>query len=423
MKPLVGRLHSATLLRRLGPGVITGAADDDPSGIATYSQAGAAQGLNLLWTLVLTFPLMVAIQGVAARVGRVTGKGLAANMKTVFPGPVAAILVGLLFAANTINIGEDLAAMGEASSLVFGWDRHLHAAALGAISLLLQIFLPYHSYARVLKWLTLVLFAYVAVVLAVHVDWAEVAVRSVWPHVKLNKDAVVLIVAIFGTTISPYLFFWQSSQEVEEIHDHPGEAPLREHPAEGPQELRRIRWDTLVGMAFSNLIAMTIMIATAATLHAKGVTDIQTAAQAAQALKPIAGEFAFALFALGIVGTGLLAVPVLAGSAAYAMAELQGWRAGLELKPRQAIGFYAVIAAAVVLGTALDFSPIDPIKALVWSAVINGVASPPIMIAIMLVATRRKIMGRFVASFSQTVLGWTGCAVMAGAAVAMIVWQ
>jgi NRAMP (natural resistance-associated macrophage protein)-like metal ion transporter len=423
MKPVGGRLRRATLLQRLGPGVITGAADDDPSGIATYSQAGASQGLNLLWTLVLTFPLMAAIQGVAARIGRVTGQGLAANMKVVFPGWVANILVGLLFAANTINIGADLAAMGEATSLVIGWDRHLHAVAFGVASLLLQIFLPYHRYVRVLKWLTLVLFAYVAVALAVKVDWVEAATRAVWPSVKLDHDTVVLIVAVFGTTISPYLFFWQSSQEVEEIRDHPREAPLLDHPGEAPRELKRIRWDTLIGMAFSNLIAMAVMIATAATLHASGVKEVQSAAQAAEALRPIAGDLAFGLFALGIVGTGLLAVPVLAGSAAYAMAELQDWRAGLELKPGQAVGFYAVLAMAIGFGTALDFSPIDPIQALVWSAVINGVISAPIMVAIMLVATRRKIMGRFVASFSQQVLGWTGAAVMAAAAVAMVVWR
>ena len=423
MKAITKRLHRATLLERLGPGVITGAADDDPSGIATYSQAGAAYGLNLLWTMVLTFPLMVGIQSVAARIGRVTGQGLAANIKEVFPTPVALTLVLLLFVANTINIGADLAAMGESTALVVGWGKHFHAVAFGLVSLGLQVLAPYHRYARVLKWLTLVLFAYVAVVLVVHVDWAQVALRSVWPVIKLDRQAMVLIVAVFGTTISPYLVFWQSSQEVEEIHDHSGEASLLEHPAEAAGELRRIRWDTVIGMAFSNLIAMSIMIATAVTLNAHGVADIQTASQAAQALRPVAGEFAFALFALGIVGTGLLAVPVLAGSAAYAIAEMQGWRSGLELKPRQALGFYGVIAAAVLVGVALDFSPIDPIRALVWSAVINGVISAPIMIVTMLVASRRDKMGRFVASLAQRILGWTGAAVMAAAAIAMLVWQ
>jgi NRAMP (natural resistance-associated macrophage protein)-like metal ion transporter len=423
MKAITRRLHRAALLERLGPGVVTGAADDDPSGIATYSQAGAAYGLNLLWTLVLTFPLMAGFQSVCARIGRVTGQGLAANIKEVFPAPVVFLLVGLLFVANTINIGADLAAMGEAAGLVVGWSRHLHAVAFGAVSLLLQIFVPYHRYARVLKWLTLVLFAYVAVVMVVHVDWREVALRSFLPDIRLDKDVMVLIVAVFGTTISPYLFFWQSSQEVEEIADHPGEAPLLEHPGEAREELRRIRWDTLVGMAFSNLIGIAIMVATAVTLHTHGVTNIQTAAQAAQALRPVAGELAFALFALGIIGTGLLAVPILAGSTAYALAETQGWRAGLELKFRQASGFYGVIAASVVLGVALDFSPIDPIKALVWSAVINGVASAPIMVVTMLVASRRDKMGRFTASIGQRITGWTGAAVMAAAAVAMIVWS
>ena len=415
------RLHRATLLERLGPGVITGAADDDPSGIATYSQAGAGFGLNMLWTMVLTFPLMAAVQMIAARIGRVTGQGLAANIKEVFPGPVVLVLVALLFVANTINIGADLAAMGEAAGMVIGQgDGPWYAVGFGVISLLLQLLMPYHRYVRVLKWLTLVLFAYVAVVMVVHVDWAEAGARIVRPQLKLDRAAITLIVAVFGTTISPYLFFWQSSQEVEEIKDHDDAEPLIDKPAQARRELRRIRWETYIGMAFSNLIAMAIMIATAATLNAKGLTNIQTAAQAAEALRPVAGQFAFLLFALGIVGTGLLAVPVLAGSTAYAMAEVQGWRSGLELKPRQAVGFYAVIAAAVCIGILLDFSPLDPIKALVWAAVINGVISVPILVVMMLVASRRDQMGRFVASFGQRLFGWAATGVMAVAVVAMI---
>ena len=415
------RLHRATLLERLGPGVITGAADDDPSGIATYSQAGAGFGLNMLWTMVLTFPLMAAVQMIAARIGRVTGQGLAANIKEVFPGPVVLVLVALLFVANTINIGADLAAMGEAAGMVIGHgDGPWYAVGFGVISLLLQLLMPYHRYVRVLKWLTLVLFAYVAVVMVVHVDWAEAGARIVRPQLKLDRAAITLIVAVFGTTISPYLFFWQSSQEVEEIKDHDDAEPLIDKPAQARRELRRIRWETYIGMAFSNLIAMAIMIATAVTLNAKGLTNIQTAAQAAEALRPVAGQFAFLLFALGIVGTGLLAVPVLAGSTAYAMAEVQGWRSGLELKPRQAVGFYAVIAAAVCIGILLDFSPLDPIKALVWAAVINGVISVPILVVMMLVASRRDQMGRFVASFGQRLFGWAATGVMAVAVVAMI---
>jgi len=422
MSVIERRLRRAALLQRLGPGVITGAADDDPSGIATYSQAGATFGFQLLWTMVLTFPLMAAVQGVCARIGRVTGQGLAANLKEAFPGPWAGLVVGLLFIANTINIGADLAAMGEAAQLVVGWGGAWHAVAFGAVSLLLQVFVPYHRYVRVLKWLTLVLFAYVGVILVVKVDWPAALLHMVWPRFDHTPQAITMIVAVFGTTISPYLFFWQSSQEVEEIRGHPDRQPLIRQPDAAREELGRIRLDTYVGMAFSNVIALAIIVSTAVTLNAHGVTNIQTAAQAAEALRPVAGPLAFALFAIGIIGTGLLAVPVLAGSAAYAMAEVQGWRSGLELKPAQAAGFYTVIAAAVAVGTILDFSPIDPIKALFWSAVINGVIAAPIMAVMMLVASSRKQMGAFTASASQKVLGWSATVVMAAAAAAMVVY-
>jgi len=423
MSVIERRLRRAALLQRLGPGVITGAADDDPSGIATYSQAGAAFGFQLLWTMVLTFPLMAAVQGVCARIGRVTGQGLAANLKEAFPGPWAGLVVGLLFIANAINIGADLAAMGEAAQLVLGWgDGAWHALAFAVISLLLQVFVPYHRYVRVLKWLTLALFAYVGVVLVVKVDWPQVLGHMVTVQVPPTAEALTMIVAVFGTTISPYLFFWQSSQEVEEILGHPEQAPLLQRPEQAQDQLSRIRLDTYVGMAFSNLIALAIMISTAVTLHAHGVTNIQTAAQAAQALRPVAGPLAFALFALGIIGTGLLAVPVLAGSAAYALAEAQGWRFGLELKPAQAAGFYAMIGASVLVGAILDFSPIDPIQALFWSAVINGVIAAPIMAVMMLVASSRKQMGPFTATTGQKILGWLATAIMAAAATAMIVF-
>jgi NRAMP (natural resistance-associated macrophage protein)-like metal ion transporter len=420
-KPIHSRIHRAALLERLGPGLITGAADDDPSGIATYSQAGAAYGYHMLWTMVLTYPLMVGIQSVAARIGRVTGQGLGANLHEVLPRPVSLTLIFLLFLANTINIGADLSAMGEAAKLATGLGGHWWAAGFGLVSLLLQLFMPYHRYVRVLKWLTLVLFAYVAVVLVVDVDWAAALKGIVAPQIKLDSRLIMLIVAIFGTTISPYLFFWQSSQEVEEIEDDPDAEPLRCDPTQARGELKRIRLDTLVGMAFSNLIAMVIMIATAATLHAHGKTDIATASEAAEALKPVAGQFAFALFSLGIIGTGLLAVPVLAGSSAYAVAERQGWRCGLEKKPWQAWGFYAVIILAMALGVIVDFSPLDPIKALVWSAVINGVIAVPIMAATMYVASRKDEMGVFVATLSQRIFGWIATAVMAAAALAMFV--
>jgi NRAMP (natural resistance-associated macrophage protein)-like metal ion transporter len=409
------------MLQRLGPGLITGAADDDPSGIATYSQAGAGYGYSLLWTLLLTYPLMAAIQSVSARIGRVTGRGLGANIREVFPAPVTLALIFLLFLTNTINIGADLSAMGEAAKMTTGLGGHWWAIGFGAFSLLLQLFMPYHRYVKVLKWLTLVLFAYVAVLFAVKVDWHAALLGLVVPTFRMDAKQIMLVVAVFGTTISPYLFFWQSSQEVEEIDDDPTAHPLISDPRQARPELKRIRYDTYVGMALSNLVAMAIITATAATLHAHGKTDIATAADAAMALKPVAGPFAFALFSLGIIGTGLLAVPVLAGSAAFAVAECQGWRFGLEKKPWQAWGFYAVIALAMALGVVVDFSSLDPIKALVWSAVINGVIAVPIMAATMFIATRRKEMGVFVATPAQKIFGWLATAIMAAAAIAMFV--
>lgn len=417
--PLAQKARQA-LVGRLGPGLITGAADDDPSGIATYSQAGAQFGLNMLWTVAFTYPLMVAIQLISARIGRVTGSGLAANLVRVFPRPVVAALVTLLFVANTINIGADIAAMGAAAELMTGWSAPVLTVLFALGSLALQLFVPYHRYVRVLKWLTLALFAYVGVVFTVQIDWAEVAARTVLPHVDLTGPALLVIVAVFGTTISPYLFFWQSSEEVEELEAH-HEADLLHEPAlRGQEELARIRLDTLVGMAFSNLVAFFIILTTAVTLHDAGVTDIQTSAQAAEALRPIAGPLAFALFALGIIGTGLLAVPVLAGSAAYAIGETQGWKTGLEHAPGKAKGFYAVIAAAMLLAIGVVFSPLDPIRTLFWSAVLNGVISVPIMAAMMVVVSRREEMGRYVAPTSQRIVGWTATGVMALAVAAML---
>ena len=408
---------------RLGPGLITGAADDDPSGIATYSQAGAQFGLNILWTVAFTYPLMVAIQLISARIGRVTGAGLAANLGRVFPPWAVGGLVGLLFLANTINIGADLAAMGAAAQLTLGWGETFFTVVFAVVSLGLQLFVPYHRYVRVLKWLTLALFAYVGVVFTVHIDWLQVLVRTAVPHIQFSGELVTLVVAVFGTTISPYLFFWQSSEEVEDMAA--GHEPdLRHEPAKTARaELARMRWDTFVGMAVSNLIAFFIMLTTAVTLHAAGATGIQTSAQAAEALRPIAGPLAFVLFSLGIVGTGLLAVPVLAGSAAYAVAETRGWTSGLEYKPGEARGFYGVIVAGVVLGLGVIFSPLDPIKMLFWSAVINGVISAPVMAAMMVVATRRHEMGVFVATLGQRVFGWAATAVMAIVVVAMLAFQ
>ncbi len=414
-------LSLKSLIDRLGPGIITGAADDDPSGIATYSQAGAQTGFGLLWTVVLTWPMMVAVQSISARIGRVTGRGLAANMLDVFPRPAVGVLVALLFVANTINIGADLSAMGAAVRLVVGGSQHLYTVLFAIGCLLGTVFIPYHRYVDVLKWLTFSLFAYVGIVFTVKIDWHEVVVGALLPRFELSGESLTLVVAVFGTTISPYLFFWQSSQEVEEEEAHPQDAPLLEKPRQAPEQLHRIAWETGVGMGISNLVAFFIMLATAVTLHANGHTDIQSTEQAAQALKPIAGDFAFILFSIGIVGTGLLAVPVLAGSAAYAAGELFAWPTGLENPPREARGFYGVIAAAIVLGIAVDLSPLDPIKALIWSAVVNGVAVVPVLVAMMIVASRSTQMGRFVATRTQRVFGWITTAMMAVAAVAMFV--
>ncbi|MEI7791430.1 MAG: divalent metal cation transporter [Alphaproteobacteria bacterium] len=414
------RVHSAPLYKQLGPGLITGAADDDPSGIATYSQAGAQFGFHLLWTMLLTFPLMAAIQMVSALVGRVTGRGLAYNMGQVLPRPLVLGLLALLFIANTINVGADLAAMGEAANLVTGLNQHALTIFFALLSLGLQLFIPYRRYACFLMVLTFSLFAYVALMFLLPLDWKQIGVGMIGLHPDLTESAATTIVAVFGTTISPYLFFWQSAQEVEEVDQNDDEHPLIERPREGPAAISRIRVDTIAGMLASNLVALAIMIATAATLHAHGVTDIQTAAQAATALKPIAGNFAFALFAIGIIGTGLLAIPVLAGSAGYAIAEAAGWKTGLDNMPWQARGFYCVIGAAVLLGLGIDWSPLDPIKALYWSAVLNGVSAVSMMAALMIVAGSKRKMGEFRAGWVLGGLGWVSTAVMAAAAITMI---
>jgi Mn2+/Fe2+ NRAMP family transporter len=418
---LLHRVRRAALFQRLGPGLITGAADDDPGGIATYSQAGAQMGLQMLWTVPFSYPLLSAIQMISARIGRVTGRGLAANLGRVFPRPVVTVLVGLLFIANVVNIGADLAAMGAAAKLVLGWGQHTFTVLFAALSLTLQILVPYHRYVRYLKWLTLALFAYVGVVFTVHIDWSQVALRTVAPQLAFNEATVTMVVAIFGTTISPYLFFWQASEEVEDDEADPTTGPLLAYPEQAPEQLSRIRWDTYIGMGFAHLIAFFIVLTTAVTLHSAGVTDIRTSADAALALKPVAGTLTFLLFSLGIIGTGLLAVPILAGSAAYAISESQGWKIGLEHPAREAVGFYSVIGLATILGLAVDYSPLDPIKALFWSAVLNGVIAVPIMAAMMVVASRRHEMGRFVATLGQRIFGWLATAVMAAAAVAMFV--
>ena len=408
-------------LARLGPGLITGVADDDPSGIATYSQAGAQFGLNMLWTMPLAYPLMAAIQVMCAQIGRVTGKGLAANIKAVFPPIVLKGVVLLLLIANTLNIAADVAAMGEVAELVSGFDRHLMTAFIVIGTLLLQIFVPYHRYVFFLKWLTLSLLAYAAVLFTVHVPWSEVALRTVWPNLTLDSSAAAVVVGVFGTTISPYLFFWQASEEVEDMLARKGAAPLLQDLANAPAELRRIQWDTWSGMLYSNLTAYFIILATAVTLHVSGITDIETAAQAATALRPLAGDFAFILFALGILGVGLIGVPVLAGSAAYALAEAMGWKSGLERKATDARGFYGVIAISVLAGLFIQYSPISPMKALFWSAVINGVVAVPLVVVIILIASKKSVMGTFTSSRSIVILGWITAAVMGLAAVLMFI--
>ncbi|WCM25895.1 divalent metal cation transporter [Sphingomonas sp. QA11] len=408
-------------VKRLGPGLVTGAADDDPSGIATYSQAGAQFGKSLMWTMTLCYPLMVAVQLASARVGRVTGRGLGNSLGKIMPRWLVILLIGLLFIANTINVGADLAAMGEASSLVVGGWTHGFTIFFAILSLLLQLFVPYHRYVNILKWLTLILFAYIALIFMVKVDWHAAATGLVIPTI-VGAGAVTTVVAIFGTTISPYLFFWQAAQEVEDLDQSDEREPLKKKPTQAPDALSRIRWDTFVGMAVSSIVALAIILGTATTLHAAGKTDIQSAADAAQALKPVAGNLAFAVFSLGIIGTGLLAVPVLAGSSAYGICEIGGWNASLEHKPMRAKAFYAVITLGMLFGLAINWSPVSPMKALFWSAVINGVVAVPVLIGLMIVVSKQSIMGEFVASTSLKFFGWLATGVMGAAAVAMVVF-
>ena len=407
------------LLQILGPGLITGASDDDPSGIATYSQAGAQFGYDLGWTLFLSWPLMCAIQEISARIGRVSGRGIAGNLREHYPRALVFSMVLLLVVANTINLGADVGAMGAALNLLLPGPRLLYVAAFGLVSVLLQVFVKYARYVFFLKWLTLSLFAYVGVAMVSHIPWATVGYHLIVPHISLAPGYLTVVVAVLGTTISPYLFFWQAGEEVEEVKETDDAKPLVRAPQQARTAFKRIRIDTYLGMALSNVVALFIIITTAATLHAHGVTNIQSSSQAALALKPIAGPFAFAVFALGIIGTGMLAVPVLAGAAAYACGEALGWHVGLTRRFTRARGFYGVIIAATVIGGSINFIGIDPIKALFWSAVINGVAAVPIMAMIMHMASHGPTMGRFKISVGLRTVGWLATAVMAAAAVGM----
>jgi NRAMP (natural resistance-associated macrophage protein)-like metal ion transporter len=403
------------LLDRLGPGLITGASDDDPSGIATYSQIGAQFGYTLSWTMLFSLPLMAAIQEISARIGRVTGRGIAGNLCRHYPRPLLYIIVALLIVANTINIGADLGAMADATKLLIGGNSIVYLLAYGVLCVWMQIFLRYAHYVSVLKYLTLSLFTYFATTLVVAIPWGEVAHGLFIP--TLTRDAALWtsIVAILGTTISPYLFFWQASQEVEEIGASPRRDPLKLAPHQAESAFQRIKLDTYLGMLLSNLVALAIIVTTAATLHASGVKDIQTSAQAAEALKPVAGEFAFAVFTLGILGTGLLAVPVLAGSAAYGVGEALRWPTGLSRKPREARAFYLTLSIATLVGVGMNFFAIDPIRALFWSAVLNGVVAAPVMALMMGMTANRAVMGEFIITGSLRIVGWLATLAMAAA--------
>jgi NRAMP (natural resistance-associated macrophage protein)-like metal ion transporter len=407
------------ILAVLGPGLITGASDDDPSGIATYSQAGAQFGYETSWIMLFTWPLMAAIQEISARIGRVTGKGIARNLREHYPVSLLRGIIALLLVANFINLGADLGAMGDALRLLVGGPAGLYVVLFAALCAILEIYASYQRYVKFLKWMTLSLFAYVATALVVHVPWGEVAYYTFVPSLSWQKDYIVLIVAVLGTTISPYLFFWQASEEAEDERADPAAHPFAEAPKEARREIRRIEIDTYLGMGLSNLVAFFIIVTTAATLHAHGITEVQTSEQAAEALRPIAGEFAFVVFALGILGTGLLAIPVLAGSSAYALAEAMQWEAGLSRLPQEAKRFYATIVGGTVIGVGINFVNIDPIKALFWTAVINGVVAVPLMVVMMIMTMQPKVMGEFTLPRPLWAIGWLSTAAMTFAVVTM----
>jgi NRAMP (natural resistance-associated macrophage protein)-like metal ion transporter len=423
VKTATGRPIS-NFFKILGPGLVTGASDDDPSGIATYSQVGAQFGFGMLWVMLISYPLMAAIQEISARIGRVTGCGISANLKKNYSKNLLYPAIGLMLIANIFNLGADIGAMGSAAQLLFPGHAALYILIFGLVSLSLQLFVPYSRYVNYLKWLTLTLFAYLATSFFIHVPWGTVLVASVWPHITWSKDYLTALVAVLGTTISPYLFFWQASEEVEDLKVHRGEKSLKRAPDQAGDQLNRIRIDTYFGMAVSNIVAFFIILITACTLHVHGITNVETSAQAAKALEPLAGHWAFLLFVCGIVGTGLLAVPVLAGSAAYAVGEACNWQVSLERKPREAKRFYGVIAAATLIGLALNFIGIDPIKALFWAAVLNGVTASPLMILIVLMASNRNIMGKFTIPTGLRIAGWVATSAMLIASIAFFVtWK
>ncbi len=407
------------LLALLGPGLITGASDDDPSGIATYSQVGAQFGYGMSWVMLFSWPLMAAIQEISARIGRVTGQGIAGNIRLHYPRSLLRVIVFLLLVANIINLGADLGAMGEALRLLIGGPGRLYVVVFATGCALLEVFSRYERYVSILKWTTVSLLAYVATAFVVDVRWGQVAYDTLVPSFTWKKDYIVAIVAVLGTTITPYCFFWQSSEEAEDERVDPAAHPLIEAPQQARSEIARIRLDTYIGMGFSNLISLFIIITTAATLNAHGVTDIQTSAQAAEALRPIAGVFTFVIFAAGIIGIGSLAVPVLAGSAAYALGEALDWTTGLDRLPKDAKAFYGAIAVATLIGVGINFIAIDPIKALFWAAVLNGVVAVPLMVVIMIMAMNKRVMGKFTLPLPLWAMGWLCTGVMAVAVTVM----
>jgi NRAMP (natural resistance-associated macrophage protein)-like metal ion transporter len=407
--------------RKLGPGIVTGAADDDPSGIATYTQVGAQFGFTMLWTMLLTYPLMAGIQEISAWIGRVTGIGLVGNIRRHYSRIILFPVVALLLIANVINLGADIGAMASALKMLVGGSALLYSVVFGLISVIAEVLVPYKRYAELLKWSALVLCVYIATALTVHVPWKPVLRGTLIPSLLFSSSYLTALTAVLGTTISPYLFFWQASLEVQEQKTARGEKPLKQAPKQATVQLDRMRSDTYLGMAFSNVIAFFIILDAAAVLHAHGITDIQTTAQAAQALRPIAGELAFLLFTVGIIGTGLIAIPVLAGSSAYALGEAFNWPIGLDRKLHRAKAFYGVLSVATLLGVAMNFTTINPIKALFWSAVINGLAAAPIMVVMMLMTTNKKVTGPVRLTFLQKVLGWSATAVMCVVAISMIV--
>ena len=410
-----------SFLSKLGPGLVTGAADDDPSGIGTHSQIGAQFGYKLSWTFTLSFPLLAVIQIVAAEIGRVTGRGIAANLRRHYPRPLMWFAVSLLLIANVINLGADLSAMGDSMKMLVGGRAAAYTVAFGFICVGLEVFLDYRTYSSVLKWATLSLFTYIAVAAVAHIPWGQALKALFVPEIERTSAYATGFVAILGTTISPYLFFWQAGQEIEEER-RAHTKPLCITPKDADGALKDIRTDTLIGMAFSTIISVAIVFATAATLNAHGVTNIETSAQAAQALRPVAGDLAYLLFAIGIIGTGMLAVPVLAGSAAYAMSEMFGLSASLDAKPAKARFFYAVIAATTFAGASLQALGINPVKALYWSAVVNGVLAVPLMALMMLIVRNPRAMGRLTLSNGNAIVGWAATLIMA-AASAVFFWS